>query len=320
MSSNKETTISSSINLLRPNEDGYQEWAEKALEIIRGKFGGYANYLKKKEIPQSETLIPQPPDAAQFPADYAVWKEQMTAIVAKTMKIKEQSPNVIGMLQALMSEESKLKLKENAHYERIVDESDVISFWKLIEKTHIGVETVNEEIQRIIEKINLKMVQVSNQSLSSYSEDCSKKIQRLEYMGCDLNQKELAVQYLLGLDKTIFSVKVGQCLSDRYAIPDTFQLTKEMMQNWYKGQVSAKAITFKNGNQKANKQTYDRDDAVSESISVAKENDVTCIYCKAKGHGAQKCRKLIKWCSKRDAREEIETQKANILFDDDFGC
>jgi hypothetical protein len=194
-----------------------------------------------------------------------------------------------------MLHDSKMKLKEDKKYDAIVDESDVIAFWKLIEKTHLGVETVNEEIQRIIEKINLKMNQQPSQSLSSYCEDCTKKIHRLEYMGCALEQKELAVQFLLGLDKATFSVKVGH----QFAIPDTFQLTKEMIQNWYKGQVSAKAISInKISNHKA-KQAYDRDDAVGESINIAKD-EVTCLYCKTKGHGAQTCRKLIRWCNKRD--------------------
>jgi hypothetical protein len=51
MSSTNKETLLTSVKLLRPNEEGYQEWAEKALEVIRGKYGGYANYLKKKVIP-----------------------------------------------------------------------------------------------------------------------------------------------------------------------------------------------------------------------------------------------------------------------------
>jgi hypothetical protein len=54
----------------------------------------------------------------------------------------------------MISEESKIKLKEkSAVYNKIIDENEAIAFWKLIEKTHIGIETVNEEIQRIIEKL-----------------------------------------------------------------------------------------------------------------------------------------------------------------------
>jgi hypothetical protein len=248
----------------------------------------------------------------------------MSAIVAKAIKIKEQSPNIIGILQSMISEESKIKLKESAVYNRIVDDSDAIAFWKLIEKTHIGIESVNEEIQRIIEKINLKMVQQPTQSLSIYCEDCTKKIQRLEYMGCQLDQKELAIQFLLGLDKTIFSVKVGQTLSDKYALPDTFQLTKEMIMNWYKGQVSAKAIPTQKATQNVKHKTYDHEDSVSESINVANEN-VTCIYCNKRGHSAQVCRKLIKWILlKKNARNNTKSENdhANVfLYDDDeVGC
>jgi hypothetical protein len=72
MSSTSSTTTS--IKPLRPNEEGYQEWAEKALEIIRGKYGIYANYLKKKEIPAKDVEISEPPDEKTQPAQYAVWK------------------------------------------------------------------------------------------------------------------------------------------------------------------------------------------------------------------------------------------------------
>jgi hypothetical protein len=140
-----------------------------------------------------------------------------------------------------------------------------------------------------------------------------------------LNQKELAIQFLLGLDKTIFSVKVGQTLSEKYALPDTFQLTKEMIMNWYKGQVSARAIPTQKATQNSKSKTYDHEDSVSESINVASTENVTCIYCNKRGHGAQVCRKLIKWIQlKKNARNnnKSENDHANVLIydDDEIGC
>jgi hypothetical protein len=46
MTSNQQALI------LRPQEDQYQEWAINALEIIRAKYGVFANYLMKEKIPR----------------------------------------------------------------------------------------------------------------------------------------------------------------------------------------------------------------------------------------------------------------------------
>jgi hypothetical protein len=170
------------------------------------------------------------------------------------------------------------------------------------------------------------MVQQPDQDLSAYSEDCTKKIQRLVYMGCKLDQKELAIQFLLGLNNTIFGVKVGQTLSDPHALPDTFQLTKELILNWYKGQVSANAIPTSKVTKNAKNKTYDSNDSVSESINVAKDENVTCILCKKRGHGAQVCRKLIKWLNRKskDNKDKNNNENENVnlaIFDeDDIGC
>ena len=315
---NTETRIPTSVKLLKPNVDGYQEWADKSLEIIRGRFGTYANFLKNKQIPKKLIEIPEAPDQLHFPAQFAVWKEEMSVVISRKNKIEEQSPNVIGILQAMLSEESKIKLKEVDNYNSIVDTNDAIKF-----KTHIGVETVNEEVQRIIEKIRLKMVQQPDQDLSAYSEDCTKKIQRLEYMGCNLDQKELAIQFLLGLNNTIFGVKVGQTLSDLHALPGTFQLTKEMILNWYKGQLSANAIpTSKMLKNAKSKTYYDHYDSVSDSINITRDENVTCIFCKKRGHGAQVCRKLIRWLSRKNNKDNKDDKNDNEIdnlayFDED---
>ena len=312
--SNKET-----IKSLRPNEEGYQEWAEQVLDIVRARFGSYANFLKAKKIPESETKIPPAPDKKTDITKYTVWEAQMKTIIARRQQIIEQSPQVIGLIQSYLSEDSKTKLKEVKDYDTILASNDAIEFWKLIEKTHIGMETVNSEIQRILEELRLQMHQVNGQSLSSYADDCTKKIQRLTFMGCDFNEKKLAVQFLIGLERSTFSTIVGQWLSEKDAIPDSFQKTKEQTMNWYRGQVSANALlnTNRNNNSKGSNSS---EHTTGEVANVMKDK-VKCIYCKKTGHGAQTCPRLIAWLEKQQSKKNTSSANyaAYAALKHDFG-
>jgi hypothetical protein len=77
------------IQKLRPNQDKYQQWAEKALELVRTNFGSYANYLSKRNIPLHEITVPEAPSKKNEPALYAVWEEEMKTIIAHKKKIQD---------------------------------------------------------------------------------------------------------------------------------------------------------------------------------------------------------------------------------------
>jgi hypothetical protein len=46
-----------------------------------------------------------------------------------------------------------------------------------------------------------------------------------------LNEKKISVQFLIGLDRQIFSTIVGQWLSEKATDIDKFQATKDMVIN-----------------------------------------------------------------------------------------
>jgi hypothetical protein len=310
---------------LRPNQDKYQEWAERALEQVRTKHGCYANYLLKKEIPLNEITVPEAPHKKNEPAQFAIWEEEMKTIIAHKKKIQDVSPNVIGLIQSLLSEESKSKLRDSTEYEGIIENNDAVKFWTLVEKTHLGVDTVDEEIRRIIEEIKFQLLQDQNQSLDQYCETSSNKIYKLKSIGCALDEKKLSVQFLLGLNKAVFSRQVGLWLSEKGSITDSYQKTKEMVQNWYKGQVSAHAImTTNTKSSKDSNNSSSRDGGYTEQINSSVEDKrVKCIFCNKNGHSAQVCTRLIDWLSKQKKSRKKEQQKsnneyANLVYHNDF--
>ena len=48
------------------------------------------------------------------------------------------------------------------------------------------------------------MKQQQNQSLSSYCDESSKKMQRLKMIGSELNEKKISVQFLIRLDQPLW--------------------------------------------------------------------------------------------------------------------
>jgi hypothetical protein len=94
----------------------------------------------------------------------------------------------------------------------------------------------------------------------------------------------------------VFSRQVGLWLSEKEAITDNYQKTKEMVQNWYKRQVSAHAImpTINTENSKDSNYTSSRDDGYSEQSYSSVEDKIKCIFCNKNGHSAQVCRDWLK--------------------------
>ena len=106
-----------------------------------------------------------------------------------------------------------------------------------------------------------------------------------------------------------------------------------MVQNWYKGQISAHAIMPMNTKSSNNKDSYyssNRDDGYLEQInSSIEDKKIRCIFCNKNGHSAQVCRRLIDWLSKQKSKKK-EQQKSsneyanfaieNYLDDNDIGC
>jgi hypothetical protein len=86
-------------------------------------------------------------------------------------------------------------------------------------------EAVDDEIQQVLDELRLVMKQQQNQSLSSYCDESSKKIQRLKMIGCELNEKKISVQFLIGLDQPTFGTVVGQWLPTKTADIEKFQST-----------------------------------------------------------------------------------------------
>jgi hypothetical protein len=161
---------------LKPNQDAYHIWAEQTLDIVRAKHGKFSNYLRKKKISDQDITIMVAPNKVTHPAEYELWVEEMKTIVAYRKKIDESGPHVIGLIQSLLSEESKSKLRGLPNYDEIIDNNDVVLFWGLIEETHKGSDTVDEDIRRIIAEINFQLVQDQNQTLDSYCEESTLKI------------------------------------------------------------------------------------------------------------------------------------------------
>jgi hypothetical protein len=104
------------ITKLKPNQDGYFLWAEQTLDVIRAKHGPFANYLRNKAIKVGDITVPAAPVDQEDRAAYALWEADMKAIVAYKKKVMETSPNVIGLIQSLLSEESKSKLRDMADH------------------------------------------------------------------------------------------------------------------------------------------------------------------------------------------------------------
>jgi hypothetical protein len=183
---------------------------------------------------------------------------------------------------------------------QIIESNDAIRFWALIESTHKASDTVDEDIRRIIEEIKFQLVQQPNQSLDSYCEESTLKIQRLKSLGGKLEEKKKSIQFLIGLNREMFSRQVGHWMSIKDCIPDTYQKTKDMVQNWFKGQVTANALHFSSYTSSKARSSTNEDvsyDQISSSVEETKA--IRCIYCSKTGHGAQTCPKLINWLSKQ---------------------
>jgi hypothetical protein len=92
-------------------------------------------------------------------------------------------------------------------------------------------------------------------------------------------------------------------MSVKDAIPDTYQKTKDLVQNWYKGKISARALHFNIfGNKKISKPSQE-EEGFYQQISIATTNTTDaktiCIYCSKMGHGAQTCHRLIEYLRKQ---------------------